>query len=275
MKRGRSRESHDPLLRLSMLGTVINSLLRPLRLQLRRLPRANVVPVRWTTVLNNGVEYFYQDISVKRYAPWLADSEFQQVYSEVTNHTLVDVYRCYELWDLVRQVSASGIGNLLEVGVWRGGTGAIIAAATRKWMPWAKVYLADTFSGVVKAGVFDGQYKGGEHADTSVTTVTALIDRLELSNCQILQGVFPDEVAAQISDTRIALCHVDVDVYESASHIVDWVVPRLVPGGILVFDDYGFPSCPGVTRLVNELRLRPRWDFVYNLNGHAILRLRS
>ena len=28
--------------------------------------------------------------------------------------------------------------------------------------------------------------------------------------------------------------------------------PRLVPGGIVVCDDYGFPTCPGATSAVDE-----------------------
>jgi len=39
----------------------------------------------------------------------------------------------------------------------------------------------------------------------------------------------------------------------------------------LVFDDYGFISCRGVTTLVNEMRNDGLWRFIYNINGHAIL----
>ena len=32
------------------------------------------------------------------YSPWLADSEFQATFKAIQASTLVDVYRCYELW---------------------------------------------------------------------------------------------------------------------------------------------------------------------------------
>jgi O-methyltransferase len=67
------------------------------------------------------------------------------------------------------------------------------------------------------------------------------------------------------------LCHIDVDVYESAKEIVAWVEQRMPPGAVLVFDDYGFSSCIGVTCLVNEIRENGRWFSIYNLNGHAVL----
>ena len=47
--------------------------------------------------------------------------------------------------------------------------------------------------------------------------------------------------------------------------------PRLAPGGVVVFDDYGFPACPGVTRFVDEQRLLDDRLVVHNLNGHGIV----
>jgi hypothetical protein len=57
----------------------------------------------------------------------------------------------------------------------------------------------------------------------------------------------------------------------SARDIVDWVWNRIVPGGLIVFDDYGFEMCPGITRLANEqMGMSDRLVF-HNLNGHAIV----
>jgi len=48
-------------------------------------------------------------------------------------------------------------------------------------------------------------------------------------------------------------------------------LPRLPIGAKIVFDDYGFYESGGITRLVNEMRESlDSFDFVYNLNGHAI-----
>lgn len=47
---------------------------------------------------------------------------------------------------------------------------------------------------MVKAGSADPLYRGGEHSDTSRRKVEELIvERLELDNVKILEGVFPDE----------------------------------------------------------------------------------
>lgn len=204
------------------------------------------------------------------YAPWLDDSRFQQVFSLLAGHTLVDFYRCYELWDLVGQMAAIP-GDVLEVGVWRGGTGALLSAAAAALPEPRLVYLCDTFQGVAKAGPNDPHYRGGEHADTSELTVIDLLMRGTLFNARILKGIFPEETGPQAGEGPFCLCHIDVDVYESAKDVLAWVWPRLSIGGAVVFDDYGFVSCQGVTRLVNECIGKSGRLVLRNLNGHAVM----
>ena len=47
-------------------------------------------------------------------------------------------------------------------------------------------------------------------------------------------------------------------------------VPRLVSGGIVVFDDYGSPVCDGLTKFANQEMAKPDRLMVYNLNGHGV-----
>jgi O-methyltransferase len=60
-------------------------------------------------------------------------------------------------------------------------------------------------------------------------------------------------------------------VYDSARDGFLWVWDRLVRGGVVIFDDYGFHDCEGVTRFVNEVASRPDVAFVHNLNGHGVV----
>jgi len=209
--------------------------------------------------------------SQSAYSPWNGDAAFQQVLSAIRSHTLVDEYRCYELWRLCGQIGALEQGDILEVGVWRGGTGCLLARRCVDLNLGGKVFLCDTFTGVAKAGRQDSAYVGGEHADTSATIVLDLVRRMGLPNVEVLQGIFPDATAQRIAGRRFRFCHIDVDVHESASQTFDWVWPRLVPGGIVVFDDYGFYSCGGVTRLVDRMIGKPDRLVVYNVNGHALV----
>ncbi len=56
------------------------------------------------------------------YSPWIDDTNFSGAFEKIRENTLVDIYRAYELWSLVQETSNLN-GDILEVGVWRGGTG--------------------------------------------------------------------------------------------------------------------------------------------------------
>jgi O-methyltransferase len=137
--------------------------------------------------------------------------------------------------------------------------------------PTATVFLCDTFKGVVNAGSRDPHYRGGEHADTSLDTVRQLATGMGLQNVELLEGIFPDATGHLIEDRLFSLCHIDVDVYGSAKDAAEWVWPKLATGGVIVYDDYGFTTCEGVTKLVNERLQGTGALTLHNLNGHAVV----
>jgi O-methyltransferase len=203
-------------------------------------------------------------------SPWRYDQAFRDVYRQIEGFSLIDEMRLYELWQLTSQL-ATVRGDIVEVGVWRGGSGCLVAAASQRSGGSSRVYLCDTFSGVVKASAEDPIYSGGEHGDTSPELVQSLADHLGLENIEILAGAFPDETGTAIQDREFKLCHLDVDVYESTKAAAEWVWPRLVDGGVIVFDDYGGDGMDGVQRAVEEVADDGSCRMIYNLNGHAVL----
>ena len=53
--------------------------------------------------------------------------------------------------------------------------------------------------------------------------------------------------------------------------MTEWIWERLVPGGMIVYDDYGWDTTPGIARYVDgQLPLNDR-IVLHNLNGHAII----
>lgn len=206
------------------------------------------------------------------YSPWRTDGLFRLTLKMVASSTLVDEIRLYELWSLAGQL-ARVPGDFLEVGVWRGGSAALIA--TRLLQVGAtdrQTILCDTFTGVALAGANDSSYVGGEHADTSIATVEELFKRCELPAPTIQVGVFPRDSLPRIKSRCFSLVHIDVDVYESALNATEAIWARMSAGGVVVFDDYGFVKTQGVRRAVDELSQRlPNCLRVHNLNGHGLL----
>lgn len=243
---------------MSAIKTSVKRAFRTFGFRINRVPR--------TTSLA------YEDLfPFANYSPWNIDQEFIDAFDQIQHHTLVDKYRCYELWQLIEQSAKLSDGAILEVGVWRGGTGALMASRAQACGITDNVYLCDTFTGVVKASEYDETYGGGEHSDTSRQVVEDLTRDMQLMNVEILQGIFPDDTGHEIEDQKFRLCHIDVDVYQSAREVNLWVWDRLLPGGIVVYDDYGFQACDGVLKCVEEQRHRKDRIVLYNLNGHAVV----
>ena len=208
------------------------------------------------------------------YSPWLGDKQFMEIYNIIKDYTLVDIFRCYELWQLVEEIEKTHPNSaIIEIGVWRGGTSAIIARKLQQIKSNATLYMADTFTGVVKASENDAFYQGGEHKDTSLELVQNLFkSNIKYSHYTILQGIFPDDTQHLVPANEVfGICHIDVDVYSSAKEIVSWIWDRLVIGGMIIFDDYGYHTTTGVTKFVNEQRALKDRLVIHNLNGHAII----
>jgi O-methyltransferase len=252
----------------------------PLDDRMRRYMRARAVRRRVSDALSTLVRVAYRGrldpnrhgiiIPESSLSPWRYDQAFRDVYRQVDAFTLVDEMRLYELWQLTSQLGDVP-GDILEVGVWRGGSGCIIATQSELSGSKARVYLCDTFSGVVKASNEDPIYSGGEHGDTSPDLVRSLVRHLGLHNVEVLVGEFPDASGEDVEEREFKLCHLDVDVYGSTKGSAEWIWPRLVEGGVIVVDDYGGDRMDGVQRAVDEFAADRSCRMIYNLNGHALL----
>jgi O-methyltransferase len=206
------------------------------------------------------------------YAPWNDDKIFNETYNSISSFTLVDKYRCFEIWELAEKINAiDKEAAFIEIGVWRGGTAAIVGKKLSTIDAKVDFYLADTFEGVPKSSEKDPFYNNGEHNDTSETMVKKMLSD-KYNNYTILKGIFPEATAHNIpNDQKFGYCHIDVDVYKSAKDIVNWIWDKMIVGGVIVFDDYGFHTCNGITKYVNELKLDKDKVVIHNLNGHAII----
>ena len=200
------------------------------------------------------------------YSPWKDDAGFISLYEQIKYNTLVDIYRCYELYSFAKSVQYIE-ADVLEVGVWKGGTARLLSQFIDGNNT---LYLADTFEGVVKASYKDSLYKGGEHNDTSETIVNELLGSSAKQNTVLLTGIFPEATGDMVKNKSFKLVHIDVDTHNSAKDTFEFIWDRLVPGGIVVFDDYGFNGCEGVTDYFNKLSLKNVVK-LYNINGHGII----
>jgi hypothetical protein len=220
-------------------------------------------------------EYLYKPFMIMDiFSPWETDKVFLELYENIKGFSLVNKYKKFEIYKLANQMSKKfPNANMCEVGVWRGGTGALMANRMKANNSNGKVFLADTFEGVVNAGPKDPTYFGGEHADTTLDTVINLFKKMNIENkyFEILQGIFPNSVKDVSTLGELSMIHLDLDVYQSTKDSLEFLWKNLVVGGVIVFDDYGFKTTNGVLKYVEEIAQDKDKLFVYNQNGHALI----
>lgn len=181
------------------------------------------------------------------FRPWLQDQAFNNILRDVSRSSLVSADRCHVLWTLAQQASQLP-GDFLECGVYKGGTARLLAEIIAKNRNGGRLHLFDTFAGMPSTGGMDIHQKG-DFSDTSLDGVKKFVGHDEW--VEFHAGFVPDTFVG-LDQIRIAFAHVDVDIYQSVIDCCSFIYPRLVEGAFMVFDDYGFPTCPGARQAVDS-----------------------
>jgi O-methyltransferase len=174
---------------------------------------------------------------------WSSSSEFHLLHPEIADHTLLHVSRCFMLYQLAKYASNKE-GDMAEVGVYKGGTARLIA----KSCPNKTLHLFDTFSGMPSVDKTIDVVQQGDFSDTSLEEVKNYL--IDCHNVIYHQGVFPQTASGL--NKEFSLVHVDVDIYDSVISCLDFFYHKLVPGGVLIFDDYEWKGCPGVKKALDK-----------------------
>jgi O-methyltransferase len=188
------------------------------------------------------------------YSPWFGggDRAFREIYEPIRPYSLVSSDRCYLLYTAARQAARTNPdAEWWECGVYKGGTAMLLASLIERVAPrdqWITLRLFDTFEGMPETDPTRDLHQAGDFADTDLRSVRA---RVPQPFVHVHPGFIPTTFS-ELGDARIALAHIDVDLYTSILDCCRFIYPRMLPGAFMIFDDYGFPSCPGARQAVDE-----------------------
>lgn len=165
--------------------------------------------------------------------------------------TLLDDSRLMALIDLVKFAAQTSDGELIELGVYKGGSAAATAWTLRETGLQRPLHLCDTFEGMPKTLDWE-MHEQHDFGDTSEQVVREKLGKLVPEfPIEFHKGLFSDTLPL-ISDRRFCFAHIDADLYESVRRACEFVYPRMGQGAILLFDDYGASTCPGAKKAVDE-----------------------
>jgi O-methyltransferase len=201
---------------------------------------------------------------------------------KIGHNTLLNFERLATLWQQVRYLDRSGIpGCFAECGVWKGGAVGLMALSHlhSSPVPSRHLHLFDSFEGLpqpnkAKDGVSAIEYSEGIEdgkLDPHFRCVGPLQVNRDLLEGQLRYppdllhyhvGWFQDTIAQTANGLGdIALLRLDADWYDATKLCLETLYEKVVPGGVVVIDDYG--HWEGCRTAVDE--------FIANLNEPVLL----
>lgn len=141
-------------------------------------------------------------------------------------------------------------GYMAEFGCYRGGSLEILA----KHNPCSNIFGIDSFDGLPKASEHDF-HREGDFADVDFHA-TAGFFKIMYPNVRLVKGFSPAVFSFFDAHSNFCFAHIDVDLYQSVLDGLDFFVPRMRNGGIILLDDYKQNSTPGCEKAINDFLSR-------------------
>ena len=210
-----------------------------------------------------GGHYIGEDYKV-----WLKDKEFVDQFLNLSPHNSFSMERKYALREFARSVEKLN-GAVAECGCYVGVSAWFIASVINS----EDLYLFDSFEGLSIPSENDRspknlpQWKRGDLAATESDLYRNLSC---FSNIHVLKGWIPERFS-EVADRNFKLVHIDVDLYQPTLDSLDFFYPRLVCGGMVVLDDYGFANCPGAFNAANHYMQDKAESIIHLPTGQGVI----
>lgn len=137
-------------------------------------------------------------------------------------------------------------GYIAEFGIYSGGSLEILA----RYNPGINILAVDSFQGVPKESEFDF-HREGDFGAIDYHAIAGYF-KMVYPTVRIFKGFIPKVFEAFDEHTRFSFCHVDLDMYESIKHALDFLMPRTLEGGMILLDDYKVRSTPGCEKAIED-----------------------
>jgi len=185
--------------------------------------------------------------------------------------------RSYTLQQMLKHVLDLGLsGNVAECGCWKGHSSYIISKILEEYNFGGVYSIFDSFEGGLSDKQSEDQNarlsmsaKEIEHEKKIFSSAEEDLHRVlePFDFYKLYKGWIPERFN-EIEGQKFIFVHLDVDLYQPTLDGLEFFYPRLVKGGVIVIDDYGYTQFPGAKSSVDEFLSRnPSSLFVSALTG--------
>ena len=158
---------------------------------------------------------------------------------DISGHDKIYIWRLHTLVWAAR--SALHLpGEFIECGVYLGYSARVIADVLDFQLRDKSFYLYDTFEGLSEKYSSETERAISPHAVFSHPDLHGAVESRfqHFENIHVIKGVVPD-ILAESSPEKIAFLHLDMNAAQAEIGALDALFERVVPGGHIVFDDFG------------------------------------
>jgi len=151
-------------------------------------------------------------------------------------------------------------GDVIECGVFRGGSARRMSRRLAELAPSKMLFACDSFEGFPQDRILDADLgpfrfrfkirRKFSQAGDVPQRLMQFFDAYRI-NGYVVKGFFSDTLP-KLKPRKYCFIYIDCDIYESHLDCLNVLYEQLVPGGIVVFDDYAQPKWPGASRAVDE-----------------------
>jgi O-methyltransferase len=201
----------------------------------------------------------YQIVNSQDRSLYDLEEGFYDVYSKCHKYTLTSIQRLYSLYKATEYVVNANVpGDIVECGVWRGGSCMLTAFTLLKMGNTQKrICLYDTYEGMAQPTEKDIEARNDLVAwktwkrHQKETLNKWCYSPIEEVKVNMISTGYPqdklvfvkgkvEETIPKIMPDKISILRLDTDWYESTYHELCHLFPRLSKFGVIIIDDYGF-----------------------------------
>jgi len=242
-------------------------------MKLRKNLKEKMKQLIFNTINSLGYELKKKVPAQLKPKPFYSESEpFLTITGKVGEFTMTSLERIQGLFLAINYVVENKIeGDFVECGVWRGGS-SMVAALTflSRGISNRQFWMFDTFDGMGETTEFDITHEGYlaneilKRSDKNVARSYWCAAPLEdvqtnmkstgypMEKIKFIQGKVEDTLLKEVPE-KISVLRLDTDYYTSTKAELEILYDRLVPGGVLILDDYG--HWQGARKAVDEFFL--------------------
>lgn len=184
---------------------------------------------------------------------WPHDEEYLNIWFKFCQSNQFIHDRRFNLYYLAKSVRALA-GDTVECGVFQGAGSYLILSAQNNTH--STHHIFDSFEGLSEPEQPDispdDRIRKWKPYDLSCSEQKVKENLNEyIDKIIIYKGWIPQRFS-EVSDLKFKFVHVDVDLYQPTKDTLEFFYNRMIPGGLLVCDDFGFENCPGANKAFIE-----------------------